>query len=274
MPESEKKIVSVLIEDLDLGGNIRSQIAEEKIREMAVSLRAVGLQVPISILPTPGGPKKYGVTDGKCRVLGAITERWTHIDSIIGQQQLSRGEVIQRQLIMNCQREGLSEFDQVMATLELIKATGWSGAEVARKTGWSESKVSKHTTVGSGPEWLLALLKEGKLPVSKAYLIASEPDAGRQQELLAAALAGASRDALAGRKKQDRQPSANGNGKHLVRVTCPLPGGGSFSMSAAQLTTDSFVTHLEDLLAKARKGRAAGWSLQTLIKALKDTTRE
>jgi hypothetical protein len=138
----------------------------------------------------------------------------------------------------------------------------------------SEGQVSKYSTVASGPAWVVEMLADRKIRFRAAYAIASEPDPARQIELRDAALAGASCDALAGKKRREREPSSNGNGKHLGRVTCPLPGGGSFSMSATQLTTDSFVAHLEDLLAKARKGRAAGWSLQTLMKALKDTTKE
>src|SRR5262249_1230440 len=159
------------------------------------------------------------------------------------------------------------------AIAALMQATGWNGAETAMRLGMSEGAVSKHSTIASAPAWILDLLASGHINLGVAYLIASEADAAKQAEMRDAALNGASRDAIAGKKKRERRPPSNGNGKHLSRVTLPLTGGGSLSMSADQLTIETFVDNIEDLLGKARKGRTAGWTLQTLVKALKDTTK-
>jgi ParB family chromosome partitioning protein len=252
-------------------GQPRRKFDEEAEAGLMQTLSEVGMQQPIRVRPAGD---RYLIVDGERRYRAALKLGRKEVPCIVEGKDLAEWEVRQRQWIANAQREDLTPAERVRAVAELMKATGWSGTETAKRLGMSEGQVSKYSTIANGPPWVLELLEAGKITFGVAYLIAAEADVAKQAEMRDAALNRVSRNAIAGMKKRELKPSPNGNGKHLGRVTCPLPGGGSFSMSAAQLTTDSFVAYLEDLLAKARKGRAAGWLLQTLIKALKDTTRE
>jgi plasmid stability protein len=138
-------------------------------------------------------------------------------------EALSGREVLQRQLISNCRREGLQPAERVKAIAALMQATGWNGAETAKRLGLSKGQVSKCSTLAGAPAWVLELLAGGQINLGVAYLIASEADVAKQAELRDAALNGASRDALAGRKKRERQPAGTGKGKQVRRITPALP---------------------------------------------------
>jgi ParB/RepB/Spo0J family partition protein len=268
MPESEKKITRLSLDRLVLTRNMRKRAT--RIKEMAASLKEHGQKEPILARPRPDG--LFDVVNGSRRVLGAKEAGLTCLDAVIDAGATS-ADIID-QLVIAIETESSKPCELARGFEQAIKDTGKTQAQLALEFKKSEGFVSKKLMLLLLSPEMQEKVDAGEIPESVAYLIAKETDAVRKAELELMAANGASRDAIAGATKRPRQPSANGNGKHLGRVTCPLPGGGSFSMSATQLTTDSFVAHLEDLLAKARKGRAAGWSLQTLMKALKDTTKE
>jgi hypothetical protein len=68
-------------------------------------------------------------------------------------------------------------------------------------------------------------------------------------------------EAMAGghsRPSAVNSPRSNSDAPPVSRVTCKLAGGGSLALSAAEITLESLIAVLEEVLREARKARPQG----------------
>lgn len=133
---------------------IRSSWDEEKMEELAQSIKAQGLIVPIKVRPVDGN---YEIVYGHRRTEAARRAQLAEIECFI--EGLDDTAVLVQALIENIQREDLQPMD-VAHSLDALGG----------QTGWGPLEISKHGIMGRRTAArFLALLKE---PVTVQELVA------------------------------------------------------------------------------------------------------
>lgn len=264
--QEREQIQYVGLERIAAKPQVRSRFDEEAQCGLEGSMAEIGQQQPIRVRQERQG---YVVVDGERRTRAAKALGWKEIACIVEGKALSPGEVIQRQLIANCQREGLTPLEKARAIVALQEATAWNGAETAKHLGLkSAGTVSKLTALLTLPPEVLAKFEGGNIPWSTAYEL-TQAEAANLPELVRQVENGASRDAIAGAVRRPR----TANGKAVSKVRCSLGGDRAVMVSASGLTMDRFIEMLEEVLGKARKARTQGLEVNTLARMFKDTAR-
>ena len=115
------------------------------------------------------------------------------------------------------------------------------------------------------------------MPASTAYEISRIVDPEQQAELASKVVTGQlTRDRLIGMIKAQKR---NGNGAQNLRrvpsrITAKLGDGKSVTVCAPELSLDALNEILDRLKGHIRQAIAKGWSLDTLLKMLRDTSGE
>ena len=111
---------------IDTGPQVRENAVDDSIRNLAVTLREVGLQQPIRVRRNGN---RLVVVDGERRLHAARLLKWDRIAAIVEERDLSGAEIVQLQLIANLLRKNLS------------------GMETARRNRWPDER---NKLVGDG----------------------------------------------------------------------------------------------------------------------------
>lgn len=265
-----QRIVDVAILDITPDpAQPRRVFDNDSIERLAASIREVGVLQPIRLRRVEG---KLVIEDGERRWLSARVAGKETIPATIS-ESAPDALTLQRQLICNCQREALNAIDRATSVERLIAETGWDAQTVAEKLGETSSSISKLRSLLTLPEAIRTSVRTGQIAASAAYDLARVTDPAKQaalaQELAEGRL---TRDALSGRIKSERRQAA-GNGTHLARGRIDLGGERAITVSGPKLSTERLIDWLEELLAKARKARAQGLEITTLIKMLNDQAK-
>ncbi len=250
---------------------VREQCDENAINGLALSLKAVGQLMPIRVRHEGDA---FIVVDGERRLRAAIKAGLATIAAIVEEQALCEGEVVQRQLIVNCQRVDLSAVEKARAIQRLMELTGWKAAEAAIRLGMSAGTVARLTALLSLPGDILARVESGQLAASTAYEIGKIADPVKQAAMAAEAAGGRlTRDVVSGQAKRERKGSVETDTTTASRVVASLGGGRSVTVSGAGVSLDVLIGWLEELLSKARKARTQGLELKTFTKMLRDQAK-
>ncbi|MCC6630088.1 MAG: ParB/RepB/Spo0J family partition protein [Chloroflexi bacterium] len=166
----------------------RTGIGEVQLRELAASMAAEGLVQPITVRPHPTRPGAHQLIAGERRWRAAQLLSWETIAA------LSReADDVQMRLLAyveNSQRENLTPADEAEAFSQLLAATNWSQAELARRIGKSRPYVIERLQLGEDPD-LKHAVHEGLIAFSVARAmrrLIDDPD--QRRALLAEARRG------------------------------------------------------------------------------------
>lgn len=263
---SQEQIQQLALDKIECDRQVRGQFDEDALDGLATSLAEDGLLQPIRVRRS--GPK-FIVVDGERRLRGAHRLGWKTIGAIIEEKDLCEGEVIQRQLVANCQREDLLPLEKARAIQRLMEATGWPAAQAAAKVKLSNASVSKLLALLALPEGIQHGIDAGVIPVSAGYDLSRIADPAKQADAAQQLIDGRlTRDALSGavRAKINGVGDAAVGKPQTKRVTARLAGGRAVTIVCPALDLERFIEVLEELLSKARRGRATGGGLATLTK--------
>jgi ParB family chromosome partitioning protein len=152
------------LSDISLDSNQpRKKLDEEKLEELAASIRNKGVIEPVTVRLIDNG---YMVVTGERRYRAAQLAGLEEIPCII--KHLSDEEVLVYQLIENLQREDLSPIDEATA-LKKLAETGLNQTDIAQKIGKSQPYISKLLKILELPK---SILEEAqKLEVSKEHML-------------------------------------------------------------------------------------------------------
>lgn len=265
----QEQIQYLPLDQIQTTSQVRMHFDPEAIQGLAESLKEIGQLQPIRIRKVGD---KFLIVDGERRYRAARKAGLLTLAVIIEDKELSGGEVIQRQLIANCQREELTPLEKARAIRDLIEATGWNASQVSPKLGFSNATTTRLLSLLNLPVSLQQKVEQGKIAVSAAYELAKVSDADRQAELSQQVANGQlTRDGLTGTLKAERkEPSATVTPSRATAVLAP---GRSITVTSDGLDLERFIQLIEDLLARARKVRPQGVELSTFIKMLRDQSK-
>lgn len=250
---------------------VRTTFDEELLEGMIASLKEVGQLQPIRLR---ADGKQFVIVDGERRYRAILRLGWPTIAAIVELKGLSEAEIVQRQLIANCQREDLTASEKGAAISRLMVATGWNASQVAAKLGMSSAMATRFLALLSLPNDIRQLVIDGKIAPSSAYELTRIGDAKEQAELALKLASGAlTRDGLVGMVKNGHRKPAGKPANGTNRVTAILGTGRSVTVVGKAIDLESFIASLEDVLARARKARPLGVGIETFIAMLKDQSQ-
>ncbi|MBA2441309.1 MAG: ParB/RepB/Spo0J family partition protein [Rubrobacter sp.] len=162
----------------------RREFPESSIKELAASIREVGILQPLVIRSTEGG---FELIAGERRLRAAREAGLDRVPVLIRQAQ--EGESMELALVENLQREDLNPLETAAAYQALMDSFGLSREQLALRLGKSRAAVTNTLRLSQLPDSVKDLLLEGSLSEghARALLALGEEDqmlsvAGRIQE--------------------------------------------------------------------------------------------
>lgn len=192
----------------------RGRIDPEKIRELAESIREVGLQQPVLLRPLDG---RYEVVAGDRRYLAHKLLGTDGISSIV--KEMTDEEVIVLRATENLQREDLTPMEEAREYGKMRKDLAYSNEKIARKMGRSYQTIKKYLDLlDLDPEFQDAI-DQRKLGVAAAHALIQIDDREFRNFYLKSAVENGVTEAVAKlwveeyrRTKEGRQYQGEGTG--------------------------------------------------------------
>jgi ParB family chromosome partitioning protein len=136
----------------------RTSFPEVGIRELAASIKEVGILQPLVVRPTPSG---FELIAGERRLRAAEEAGLERVPVLI--RQAAEDESMELALVENLQRENLSPLETAAAYQALMDGFGLTRERLARRLGKSRAAVTNTLRLVHLPERIQALLGDGKL---------------------------------------------------------------------------------------------------------------
>jgi ParB family chromosome partitioning protein len=112
------------------------------------------------------------------------------IDCYFHEDELSKSEVLEQQLIENCLREDLKPIEEAKAFSMLMEINGWNGKQLAESLRLAPAKVSRTLALLKLPDDIQAQVDSGQIAARAAYEISKLHDDNKRRELAQKAAAG------------------------------------------------------------------------------------
>ena len=144
---------------------------EDKLRELAESIKEVGVLEPIIITKSIKG---YEIVAGERRVKAARYAGLETIPAII--KEFTDEEMMQIALLENIQREDLSAIEEAQAYDNLIKSLGISQEELAVRIGKSRSHITNMIGLLKLPEEVKEDILNGMISMGHARVLSKLED--------------------------------------------------------------------------------------------------
>lgn len=158
----------------------RKDFPAEEMEDLANSVRANGIQIPLLGRPSPVGLAEVELIAGERRFRTAKTLKLESVPMIV--RPLTDEEVIRIQRLENAGRENLKALEAAEDYL-LLQSQGKTVEEICTLHGVKRSHVFTRIRVAKLPAEIKQLIKDGKLSITVADLIAKLPTEEMQNEL-------------------------------------------------------------------------------------------
>ena len=144
----------------------RKEFSEEKIQELAQSIKENGLIQPIIVRQSP--VIGYEILAGERRYRASLVAGLSEVPVII--KNLSDQDMMIHSIIENLQREDLNPIDEAKAYQSLIDK-GFTHAEIDEKMGKSRPYITNLVRLLTLPDFILNEVEAGKLSQAHARLL-------------------------------------------------------------------------------------------------------
>jgi ParB/RepB/Spo0J family partition protein len=160
--------------------NPRKHFDEEKLDNLATSIKGVGIVQPILVRPRPDNfpdddVVRYEIVAGERRFRAAKIAGLSEIPVIV--RRLTTREVLEIQTIENLQREDLHPLEEADGYALMIRDYGYTAETLAEKIGRSRSYVFGRLKLLQLDEEARQAFRNGELNPSTALMIARIPTA-------------------------------------------------------------------------------------------------
>lgn len=135
----------------------RQTFGKEAMQELADSISAHGVKVPISVHRHPKIDGRYIINDGARRYRASL-----HVGRPTVPAVVTDAFTLVEQIVVNKVRDDTPAKDKAHAFARLMKAKGWSQRELAQASGLSDAYVSQHMVLLNLPGALDALFDSGR----------------------------------------------------------------------------------------------------------------
>jgi ParB/RepB/Spo0J family partition protein len=248
-------------------GNPRKSLDTEELRELRDSLVKKQL---VPILAKADGTIIDGWRRWSAAKLDGKPER---LDVILTDEPLTPAQIREIQLVNALHRADLTHHEKYLGYKNWLELN--PGATVAALAARIDRHPSMLTRVLSLERCIApvqAAASEGKLGPSEWYAIGKLPE-GEQAQMLAAKLAGASRDQLEQRGRKLRN-GGEANGIRVSKLRIPLGAQGrSVTIAGSNLSLDDAIEMLQETLKFARKAQGENLDGKTWVRVMTDKAK-
>ena len=144
----------------------RKEFSEEKIQELAQSIKENGLIQPIIVRKSP--VLGYEILAGERRYRASIAAGLSEVPVIV--KQLSDQDMMLHSIIENLQRENLNPIEEAKAYQSLIDKA-FTHTEIAEKMGKSRPYITNLVRLLGLPKHILTEVESGRLSQAHARLL-------------------------------------------------------------------------------------------------------
>jgi len=245
-------MLEIPLEQIRFGSHqARHEFNEERIGELAESIRVHGVIEPILVMPNEEG-LGYVLIAGERRLRAARLAGRAMIPATV-REGLDQADVLVLSLVENLQREDLSPTERAEGIVALQKTTGQNLSTVAKRLGYTKARVSQLVGYRRLPERMYEALSKKRITEKQAQAILRVEDIGKpyQQALFRTCVDHDLRDAEAGRlarwmlDNRDGKPAQAVNGFLKTREKAPSRRGKLRKSRLASLTTDLHRIYLQ-----------------------------
>ncbi len=178
--ESSETIVVLSIADIEPNREQpRTEFDDEALFQLSESIKEHGVLQPILVRPIFSGG--YQIIAGERRYRACIMAGVTQVPAII--RNFDDLKTMEIALIENLQRENLNPVEEARGYKVLMETHGLTQEQVATSVGKSRPAVANALRLLKLPEYVLALVSEGKLSAGHARVLVSIEDPDRICEL-------------------------------------------------------------------------------------------
>lgn len=176
----------------------RRAFAQDRLDELASSIREKGVIQPLIVRPTPEGRAKYQIVAGERRWRAAQLAQLHEVPVIV--RELDDTEVLELAIVENIQRADLNAVEEAAGYRQLMDRFGHTQEKLAEALGKSRSHIANLLRLLALPDSVQSLVVEGKLsagharalvpledPVPLAHKVAKKGLSVRETERLAKA---------------------------------------------------------------------------------------
>lgn len=157
----------------------RKEFNEERLGELADSIKAHGLIQPITVRYI--GEKRFELISGERRLRASKLAGLEEIPSYI--REVNDDDIISYALIENIQREDLNPIEVAMGYQRLVEEAGYTQAQVAERVGKNRSTVTNMLRLLNLPAFIQAGLRDQKISMGHARALLSIDDEDVQEEV-------------------------------------------------------------------------------------------
>jgi ParB/RepB/Spo0J family partition protein len=252
------------LDSISAAPQIRRQFDENELIGLAMSMRAIGQQVPIRVRRDGNS---FFLVDGARRVRAARKAGIQTVSAIVEGRELSEGEILHRQISINGQRVDVEPSAKANAIERLKTCNNWDATEVGKQLGMSDSKLTLLKALPSLPEAIRELVDQGKVAISTAYNISRVPDPAKQMAMAMEAAAGRlPRDAAAAAVKKSKRGRKSAKRPRKRGFGISLKQGRTVSVSGAESSYESLIAALLEAVELLKAAQADGVALDELQK--------
>lgn len=149
--------------------NPRRFFDEEKLAELAASIKEQGILQALVLRPHPDDDSRYELVIGARRFRAAALAGLTYVPAAV--LILDDAEVLEVQLVENDQRDGVSPLDEALAIRRLNFEHGRSPEDIADKLGRPVAYIRRRLVLTQLRNELWGLLEEGRIGLGSGELL-------------------------------------------------------------------------------------------------------
>ena len=144
----------------------RIHFNEEKLSELANSIKKNGIIQPIAVREDDGDPGRYEIVAGERRWLAAQKAGLNKVPIVV--LDLDDSETLEVAIVENIQRDDLNVIEEAKGYKRLSDEFGYDHEKIAKFMSKSRSHVSNTLRLLSLPEDVIGLIQEGNLTAGQA----------------------------------------------------------------------------------------------------------
>jgi len=191
---------------------------------------------------------------------------------IITDEPMTPAQIKEIQLVTALHRADLKPYEQYLGCRDWLALNpGATAKDLAARIDRDPSTLVRILSLSKCVQPVRQAAAEGKLGPSEWYAISKVPEA-EQQSMLAAKLAGESRDQLENRGRKLRNSEAHGI--KVNRLKIPLGSQGrSVTIAGSNLGLDDAIEILKQALKSAMKAQGENLGGKTWVQVMKDKSK-
>ncbi len=157
----------------------RQQFDEDSLRELADSIRQLGVIQPIIVRQE--GAEDYVLIAGERRLRASQMAGLERIPAIV--RSPSEQQMLEMALVENVQREDINPIDAALAYKRLMDEFGLTMEQVAQRVGKSVPAISNTIRLLQLPEYIVDSIKQGLISEGHGRALLMVKDAVQQRQL-------------------------------------------------------------------------------------------